>query len=224
MTDSMIPYSFVPGTKAKAGEVNANFSALAEVITTLNGNLSDTNNLLDNVINNILPAEHFNRQNITDAETDIDDYTEKGVYVFSSGYIPDNAPKNVAGTLIVLGDENSGLKQIWICDDGVYNIYSRNYSSSTWSIWKSFFGDYSLSNPCYVKLPNQMVIQWGYCTGFNITFPIAYNTKACVVASKQGYSTSDTTSDEGFTYQNLTGFQYNSMSVKEAIYWIAMGY
>jgi len=32
MTDILIPYSFVPGTKAKAGEVNANFNALAAVI------------------------------------------------------------------------------------------------------------------------------------------------------------------------------------------------
>ena len=30
MTNSMIPYSFIPGTKAKAGEVNANFVAFAE--------------------------------------------------------------------------------------------------------------------------------------------------------------------------------------------------
>ena len=33
MTNSMIPYSFVPGTKAKASEVNANFISLANVIT-----------------------------------------------------------------------------------------------------------------------------------------------------------------------------------------------
>ncbi len=32
MTNSMIPYSFTPGTKAKAQEVNANFNALADKI------------------------------------------------------------------------------------------------------------------------------------------------------------------------------------------------
>ena len=32
MANSMIPYSFIPGTKAKAGEVNANFVALADTI------------------------------------------------------------------------------------------------------------------------------------------------------------------------------------------------
>ena len=33
MTNSLIPYSFTPGTKAKAQEVNANFIALADEIT-----------------------------------------------------------------------------------------------------------------------------------------------------------------------------------------------
>lgn len=39
MTNSMIPYSFTPGTKAKAQEVNANFIALAEKIDENNKNI-----------------------------------------------------------------------------------------------------------------------------------------------------------------------------------------
>ena len=35
MTDTLIPYSFIPGTKAKASEVNANFIAVADNISTL---------------------------------------------------------------------------------------------------------------------------------------------------------------------------------------------
>lgn len=38
MTENIIPYSFVPGTKAKAQEVNANFIALAENMTTISAN------------------------------------------------------------------------------------------------------------------------------------------------------------------------------------------
>jgi len=34
MTDAMIPFSFIPGTKAKASEINADFAALANVIDT----------------------------------------------------------------------------------------------------------------------------------------------------------------------------------------------
>ena len=32
-----IPYSFIPGTKAKAQEVNANFKYLADSLTDING-------------------------------------------------------------------------------------------------------------------------------------------------------------------------------------------
>ena len=41
MTNTLIPYSFIPGTKAKAGEVNANFIALAENLQELQSDLSD---------------------------------------------------------------------------------------------------------------------------------------------------------------------------------------
>lgn len=224
MTDSMIPYSFLPGTKAKAGEVNANFIALADAISSLNENLSDVDGSVENILNNILPEEHFNRQKVTEEDTDIDDYKQKGVYFFSSGYIPDNVPENVAGTLIVLGEEDSALKQFWICDEGVLNIFTRNYSDSSWGDWKSLLGDFITNNIGYVKLPNKMVIQWGYYTGFNITYPIAYSQVGVVVVSKQGCLSNDTTSDEGFVSQGKTGFQYNAYSVKEAIYWIAIGY
>lgn len=43
MTNSMIPYSFTPGTKAKAQEVNANFIALAEKINENNKNIVHDN-------------------------------------------------------------------------------------------------------------------------------------------------------------------------------------
>ncbi|MBO5435674.1 hypothetical protein J6A31_07765, partial [bacterium] len=43
MTNSIIPYSFTPGTKAKAQEVNANFNALAEKIESNNSTTIHTN-------------------------------------------------------------------------------------------------------------------------------------------------------------------------------------
>lgn len=46
MTNSLIPYSFVPGTKAKAQEVNANFIALAGQISE---NKTDTDNQLSSL-------------------------------------------------------------------------------------------------------------------------------------------------------------------------------
>lgn len=43
MTNSIIPYSFTPGTKAKAQEVNANFNALAEKIESNDSTTIHTN-------------------------------------------------------------------------------------------------------------------------------------------------------------------------------------
>lgn len=69
MTDTLIPYSFIPGTKAKAQEVNANFIALAESITgntttlnstKLNKDLSNiTQNGIDVIKNNTAPPRNI---------------------------------------------------------------------------------------------------------------------------------------------------------------------
>lgn len=229
MTDSMIPYSFVPGMKAKAGEVNANFIALAEVISQ-NKNSSDDkfagiNDVLGDITDNILPDEHFERQNITEANTNLDSYLQKGVYFFSSNYIPTNAPKSVAGTLIVLGDENAGIKQLWLCDDGIFNIYSRNYSNSTWTNWNNSLKTSSVSSSGYMRLPNNALIQWGVFKQQTVTYPIAFAAHPTVVVSKQGYSTGNVASDEGFTNQSSTGFAYKSISMPSSlINWIAIGF
>ena len=48
MTNSMIPYSFVPGTKAKADEVNANFISLANFIEqNKNSTANDIETIVD---------------------------------------------------------------------------------------------------------------------------------------------------------------------------------
>jgi len=225
MTDSMIPYSFIPGMKAKAGEVNANFIALADVISQNKNDITDISEILENVTDNILPDEHFERQNITEISTNLDSYLQKGVYFFSSDYIPSNAPKNVAGTLIVLGDEVVGIKQLWLCDGGIFNIYSRNYSNSVWTDWNNTFKSSSVADSGYMRLPNNALIQWGTFCSCNITYPIAFATYPAVVVSKQGYSTSNVVSDEGFTTQATTGFIYKSMSLSNAVInWIAIGY
>lgn len=57
MTNALIPYSFIPGTKAKASEVNANFLSLAEKINSNNTNILEQINSLDTQVT----------QDITDA-------------------------------------------------------------------------------------------------------------------------------------------------------------
>lgn len=57
MTNSLIPYSFVPGTKAKAQEVNANFIALSEQMqqtqTTLSTQLTNMNTSISGRIDSL---------------------------------------------------------------------------------------------------------------------------------------------------------------------------
>ncbi len=229
MTDSMIPYSFVPGMKAKAGEVNANFIALAETITqnkiSADYDIETINNILDE-INNTLDDELFIQKNIVESSTDLDDYKRKGIYFFSSSYEPLNAPISGAGTLVVLGDETSGFKQLWFYDESILRIYTRNYTNSSWTEWNNSFKDVTLGNPGYFKFPNGIIMQWGVYKSPNVTYPVAFATSPAVVVSKQGYSTSSSRSDEGFTNQSGTGFKYyaSSNTTDLLINWIAIGH
>ena len=84
MADSMIPYSFIPGTKAKAGEVNANFIALADVIEanrlTAAGDIEELNETLETKADK---TELVNEHTVTDSGTDLNNYKTKGTYIFS---------------------------------------------------------------------------------------------------------------------------------------------
>lgn len=231
MTDSMIPYSFVPGTKAKASEVNANFSALAEVI---NKNSSFTTNKINETveqINNSLEykadkTELITEHTITEEQTNLNDYKTKGTYIFSSSYIPLNVPKNSAGILIVVGEEASEIKQIWICNGSNPMIYTREYLNSSWNSWNSVYGIYSPLNGGtrgYIKLPTGVIIQWGLLASANVTFPVAFNVASSVVFSKAGYGSSNERSDTGLTSQTLTGFAIGTGGVFSSMNWIAIG-
>ncbi|MBO7672980.1 hypothetical protein J6S88_06195 [bacterium] len=65
MTDSLIPYSFVPGTKAKASEVNANFIALADAIDASNDSISDLSDLTDTKLAGKLDLNMSNSHTLT---------------------------------------------------------------------------------------------------------------------------------------------------------------
>ena len=222
MTDSMIPYSFIPGTKAKANEVNANFLSLANCLTQTQNELNTAVSDISDLFNNGISAE----QNIEEENTDLNDYVKKGTYFFSADYTPNNIPKSTSGTLITQGNETSGLQQIWICGDTNPEIFVRKYSSSGWSAWESILGQNSLASKTgYLKMPNGILIQWGSLVGSLITYPIAYTTHVAAVVTKQGLIPQSSYSDEGFVYQTLTGCQYQSTSVPNTEFnWIAIGF
>ena len=65
MTDSLIPYTFVPGTKARASEVNANFAAVAEAINTSNGAISNLSTEMNTALEGRLDLGMSNSHNMT---------------------------------------------------------------------------------------------------------------------------------------------------------------
>lgn len=224
MTDSMIPYSFVPGTKAKANEVNANFISLANFIeqnkNSATSDIETVNNILKDKADKI---ELINEHTVTESNTDLNNYQTKGTYIFSTLYTPLNIPKGTSGMLVVTGDKDSTFKQIWFCDGENPEIFTRNFTNEEWGNWHSYNGILSKQSTGYLKLQNGLVIQWGYGNGSIVVYPLAFNEVACPVFSKQGYGGKGA-SDAGTAYQNLTGFSFGCGGVFSFLNWIAIGY
>ncbi len=225
MADSMIPYSFIPGTKAKAGEVNANFIALADAIENnrqaATGDIEELNETLETKADK---TELITSHTVTDAGTDLNNYKTDGTYIFSSLYTPYNIPKGASGVLIVTGLENSAVKQIWFCDGDNPEIYTRKFENYAWGSWYSHCGVTAYSNPGYYRLPNGLIIQWGYGVNPNVTYPIAYSTISCPVFGKVGCDFSRERSDTGFEKLYLTGMVVYSGGIMYSIDYIVIGF
>lgn len=226
MTNSMIPYSFIPGTKAKAGEVNANFIALANIISQ-NKDIALENVLeLKEILKDKADKEELiNDHTVSTAETDLNDYKTTGTYIFSSLYTPLNIPKGESGTLIVAGTEESVVKQVWYCDGTNGEIFTRSWQNSEWTEWNSNVGDSQFENPGYLKFPNGLLIQWSIGgTSKTVTYPIAFENYVCPLFTKFGCTTTYERSDTGITEQTLTGFTMNTAGRIYSLNWIAIGY
>lgn len=225
MTNSMIPYSFIPGTKAKAAEVNANFIALTELIeqnkTIARSDIADVIELMKDKADKL---ELINDHTVSEEGTDLNNYKTPGTYVFSSLYIPLNVPVQSSGVLLVYGCENSTIKQIWFCDGANTTIHTRNFQNNGWTSWYCITGNISYANPGYLCLPNGIKIQWGGGVGKVVHYPIAYSTLACPVYSKIGFDSRYERSDTGFSAIGLGGFTGSSSGYGDTINWIAIGY
>lgn len=229
MTNSMIPYSFIPGTKAKAGEVNANFIALANIINTnkelaVENVLEAKEQIIELMKNKADKEELINDHTVSETGTDLNDYKTTGTYIFSEEYKPLNIPKGVSGILMVSGSEESVIKQIWYCDGDNGEIFTRSYQNLEWSAWNSNVGSITMENPGCLRFPNGLLIQWQKGNGKQVTYPIAYETFVCPVFTKDGYANGMERSDTGFTEQTLTGFKMNTAGKFVAINWIAIGH
>ena len=225
MANSMIPYSFIPGTKAKAGEVNANFIAFADIIEanrqTAAGDIEDVNEVLKTKADK---TELINEHTILETDTDLNDYKTKGAYVFISKYKPKNIPKGGAGLLVVTGHKDSLIKQIWFCTEDNPEIFTRNFTASKWTDWRSVCGIEKKAQIGYLQLPNGIIMQWGSNVGSVVTYPVAFTTIAAPVFSKIGWGSSYERSDTGIAIHSLTGFSVGSGGVFNNMHWIALGY
>lgn len=225
MTNSMIPYSFVPGTKAKADEVNANFISLANFIEQNKNSTANDIETINKTLNEKADKTDLNVEHtVTEADTNLNDYKNRGTYIFSTLYTPTNIPKGEAGSLVVTGDENSVITQIWICNEENPEIFTRKYENEEWDKWYSTQGILSKNNPGYIRLPNGILIQWGFGTSSKITYPLAYSKVACPVFAKQGYSGTAHYADAGTATQSLTGLYYGCSGQFIYLNWIVIGY
>lgn len=226
MANSMIPYSFTPGTKAKAGEVNANFNALAEIFEKFkNDSISDISDINELLNKKVEPDDLVTNFTVTTSGEDLNNYKTPGTYVFQAQYTPTNNPGGTEGVLTVKGDESSIIKQIWYRADNTNQIYTRYFKSQNWSKWTPvYYNMLKLSTVGYIKFDNGILIQWGHCQGPNVTYPIAFSTIACPVFTKHGYSSTAERSDSGFVDQTRTGFQLAANGTYYHENWIAIGY
>lgn len=234
MTNSIIPYVFTAGTKAKASEVNANFSAVAEEITSNKTSADNAINNINNNINNINTtlstksdkSTSFVEFPVSDTNTSLDNYKTKGVYTFSSEYAPTNSPKGTSGFLVVAGEANSLVKQIWINNGDSNEVFSREFTNSQWTSWKSSCGYLSLSDTSsvsYLKLPNNIILQWGGATTTTVTYPLAYTKYATPVFMKHGAGSGYSSPDFGFASEGLTGFIIQTYGEFAHMHWFVIG-
>lgn len=79
---------------------------------------------------------------VTQAGTDLNDYTEEGWYVFTSSYTPANIPAGSNGWLHVLPYNTSYVKQLWYrwgtAGTNDHQTFIRIKSGSDWGAWKQF--------------------------------------------------------------------------------------
>lgn len=144
MTNTLIPYSFIPGTKAKASEVNANFIALAdeigntqtsmaESIESINEDISDGfGSISDRCVSDLLIDNRTVSYAIVSAPNGVMSYAD-GILTIASGLktaAPDgkNADDSLKNAEYILEDAitvdmtsySNGTRHLWLENGGSY--------------------------------------------------------------------------------------------------------
>lgn len=91
-------------------------------------------------------------QEVTTTGTNLNDYTDAGIYVFAQAYAPVNVPAGTNGWLVVMpwGEGGGTIKQLWFrhgtsgTNDHETYVRTKISNVSTWSPWSKY---YTTSNP-----------------------------------------------------------------------------
>ncbi|MEI7475321.1 MAG: hypothetical protein WCK67_11160 [bacterium] len=85
----------------------------------------------------------------------------------------------------------------------------------------------SLASNGYTKLPNGLILQWGYTsTGTSITFPIAFSAACLFVLMQAQYNSTGAIAGQYncLSSKSATGFTRSAGDGSAPCYWIAVGY
>ncbi len=109
-----IPYSFVPGTKAKANEVNANFIAVIDELDKINTNIDTLNSSVETKAEVNLTNLNQEGQKILDDKADKSEID--GVWTSKSNYIAQNI------TITTNFNKTYDLSSLLPDDDNIYEV------------------------------------------------------------------------------------------------------
>lgn len=116
-----IPYTFIPGTKAKANEVNSNFTSVADFLTEVNTNLITTTNDLNTTKTNLsdtqkLFQERRTKYCVNNSHGTL--ITTSGTTIYFNSSFEMTTHKGITVTINALAPISCGT-----LSDGTYNIF-----------------------------------------------------------------------------------------------------
>lgn len=151
---SAVPTGRKVNNKALSSDVTINASDIPNNSDVSGTNVDDALETLDEALDTIGETlsgiDYSNVQSVTTANENVNNYTNGGIYYFSSSYTPVNKPSDSGGygfLIVIKGSSLARIAQYWIDTASSTNaMWMRSNSTSTvsWGDWKKFVtGDFS---------------------------------------------------------------------------------
>ncbi len=200
MSNSIIPYEFIPGTKAKASEVNANFLAVSEAISSVSSSTSSLVEAVETKIDDLTPTLANVDLSNTNKFTNCILSASNGVASYSTNEITIKSELKVLIPDGLTGDKtlnNIELKLeenvIFVCTDAVedefYLLLYEDESVDNISTSTFFTVNTSDDLPELVLGENYMYYVKDKNYYYSSNNGSSYTTQSCIVIAK--YSTSN---------------------------------